>query len=176
MVVDVYPNPLVNSIAIVDNGGGSFTFNIIGAQNINTYAWDFGDGTTASGPGPKTHVYTTPGEYTTTVTLTNNCGSVVTTRLIVVGGGTGIDDLTALQKEMKVFPNPSNGLVTIANNSGIKMRSIAIFNIMGQKVYNATSLNAEKHQINTAEFAAGIYTVMIDTDKGKVSKKLEIMH
>ncbi len=176
IMVSTHPSPLVNSIAIIDNGGGSFTFNIIGAQNINTYAWDFGDGTTASGPGPKTHVYTTPGEYTTTVTLTNDCGSVVTTRLIAVGGGTGLDELSALQKEMKVFPNPSNGLVTIANNNGIKMKSIAMFNIMGQEVYSAGSLNAEQHQINTAEFAAGIYTVTIETDKGKVSKKLEIMH
>ena len=176
IMVSVHPSPLVNSIAIIDNGGGSFTFNIIGAQNINNYNWDFGDGTTATGPGPKTHAYTAPGQYTATVTLSNDCGQIVTTRLISVGNGTGLDDLSALQKEMKLFPNPSaQGLVTITHNGGIKMQSITLFNIMGQKVYSATSVNADKHQVNTAELASGIYTVIIDTDKGKVSKKLEIL-
>lgn len=175
ILVSVHPSPLVNSIAIIDNGSGSFTFNIIGAQNINTYHWDFGDGATDSGPGPKTHVYTSPGEYNAVVTLANDCGTINTTRVIAVGGGTGIDNLSALQKEMKVFPNPARGLVTITHNGGIKMKSIALYNIMGQKVYSAESVNADKHQVNTSGFAAGIYTVSIETDKGKVSKKLEIV-
>lgn len=175
MYVNVHPSPLVNSIAIIDNGGNSFTFNIIGAQNINNYTWDFGDGATASGPGPKTHTYTTPGEYTTVVTLSNDCGTITTSRLIAVGGGTGIDNLSALQKEMKVYPNPAKGLVTITHNGGIKMKSIALYNLMGQKVYSAASVNADKHQLNTSELAAGIYTVTIETDKGTVTKKLEVL-
>ncbi len=175
IMVGVHPSPLVNSIAVIDNGGNSFTFNIIGAQNIINYLWDFGDGTTATGPGPKTHAYTTPGEYTTTVTLSNDCGTVTASRLIATGGGTGIYDLSALQKEMKVYPNPAKGSVTITHNGGIKMKSIAFFNILGQQVYQAASVNADKHQVNTSGFAAGIYTVTIDTDKGKVSKKLEIV-
>lgn len=171
--VTYHPDPLVNSIAIIDNGSGSFTFNLIGAQYVTSYNWDFGDGSTTTGPGPKTHSYTTPGEYTVTVTLTNDCGQITTTR-VVATGSTGINDLTALQKEIKVFPNPSKGLVTIANNSGIKMKAIALFNIMGQKVYSAAQQNAEKYTLDVSGFAAGIYNVIIDTDKGIISKKLDV--
>ncbi len=171
--VTLHPDPLVNSIAIIDNGSNSFTFNLIGAQYATGYSWDFGDGTTASGPGPKSHTYTTPGEYTVTIILTNDCGEVTATRL-VASGSTGVDDLTALQKEIKVFPNPSNGLVTIANNSGIKMKSIAVFNIMGQKVYSTAQQQAEKYMLNVSGMAAGIYNIVIDTDKGAISKKLDV--
>lgn len=168
-----HPDPLVNSIAIIDNGSSSFTFNLIGAQYATTYNWDFGDGATATGPGPKTHSYTTPGEYTVVVTLTNDCGQVTTSRLVATGS-TGIDDVTALQKEIKVYPNPSRGQVTIANNSGIKMKNIALYNIMGQKVYSAALQSAEKYMLDVSGFAAGIYNIIIDTDKGIISKKLDV--
>lgn len=170
--VTFHPDPLVNSIAIIDNGSGSFTFNLIGAQHATNYNWDFGDGTTTTGAGSKTHTYTTPGEYTVTVTLTNDCGAVTTTRLVATGS-TGIHDRTALQKEIKVFPNPSNGMVTIANNSGIKMKGIALFNILGQKVYSAAQ-QTEKYTLDVSGFAAGIYNIIIDTDKGVISKKLDV--
>lgn len=168
-----HPDPLVNSIAIIDNGANSFTFNLIGAQYVANYNWDFGDGATTTGPGPKTHTYTTPGEYTVTVTLTNDCGQVTTTRLVATGA-TGIDDVTALQKEMKVYPNPAKDQVTIANNSGIKMKSVTVFNIMGQKVYSAAQPNAEKYTLNISGLRAGMYNIIIDTDKGVISKKLDV--
>lgn len=170
--VTFHPDPLVNSIAIIDNGANSFTFNLIGAQYANTYAWDFGDGTTTTGPGPKSHTYATAGEYTVTVTLTNDCGQVTTTRLVATGS-TGVDDITALQKEMKVYPNPARGMVTVTNNSAIKMKAITVFNIMGQKVFGAQP-NTEKYMLDVSGFAAGIYNIVIDTDKGIVTKKLDV--
>lgn len=45
-----------------DPGGGDLT-----------YAWDFGDGNTGAGPTP-THTYLDAGEYTVTLTVTNDAG------------------------------------------------------------------------------------------------------
>lgn len=170
--VTYHPDPLVNSIAVIDNGANSFTFNLIGAQYATSYAWDFGDGTTTTGPGPKSHTYATAGEYTVSVTLTNDCGQVSTNRLLATGS-TGIDDVTALQKEMKVYPNPAKGRVTITSNSGIKMKAITVLSIMGQKVFRAEP-NTEKYMLDVSGFATGIYNIVIDTDKGMVSKKLDV--
>ncbi|WP_432949219.1 PKD domain-containing protein [Kribbella sp. CA-253562] len=39
--------------------------------SITSYAWDFGDGTTATGPSP-VHSYAAPGSYTVTLTVTDN--------------------------------------------------------------------------------------------------------
>lgn len=176
--VAVYPDPVAHSIAIIDNGGGSFTFNVIGAQNITGYEWDFHDGTgavTGSGaPGQQLHTFAAPGEYNVTLTLRNACGEIVITRLVKIDGTTGIDALSALQRSVKIFPNPGRNVVTITNDGSLKMKQVAIYNITGQKVY-AAPVSGDKHLVDTKAFSAGIYTVMIDTDKGKLNRKLEII-
>lgn len=176
--VSVYPNPVANSIAIIDNGDGSFTFNVIGAQNITSFAWDFNDGSnviTGTGlPGQVIHPFSAPGEYNVTLTLRNMCGEIVITRLVKVDAGpTGIDNVSALQKELKIFPNPGKETVTIAQTGDVNMTHIAVYNIMGQKIY-AAEVKGGKHQINVSAFASGMYNVVIDTNKGNATKKLEV--
>lgn len=53
--------------------------------NIVSYNWDFGDGNVGSGQTP-VHIYTTPGTYNVTLTVTDNAGatdSAMTTATIV---------------------------------------------------------------------------------------------
>jgi hypothetical protein len=180
MTVTVYPDPVVNSIAIIDNGDGTFTFNVIGAQNIDSYTWNFDDGSSAvngSGiPGQQIHGFTVPGEYNVTLTLRNQCGEIVVTRLVKIYPTTGIDNISALQKEISIYPNPSRSKVTIANKASIKMKEISIVNLMGQSVYKNDKVNAEQIEVNTTGFAAGIYNIMINTEKGMVTKKLEVIN
>jgi hypothetical protein len=181
VTIAVHPNPLVNSIAIIDNGGNTFTFNAIGAQNIDNWSWDFDDGTapvTGTGlPIPQQiHNYTAPGEYTVTLTLSNDCNEITTTRLIKIEETTtGIDNLSALQKELKLYPNPAQSLVTVSSyTSALKLKSVAVYNLMGQQVYES-AVKADKHQLDVSSMAAGIYNVIITTDKGKATKKLEVI-
>ncbi|MFD1600244.1 PKD domain-containing protein [Halobellus rarus] len=49
---------------------------------IASYAWDFDDGTTATGEGP-THTYVDPGTYTVTLTVTDESGNTDTDTLAV---------------------------------------------------------------------------------------------
>ena len=53
--------------------------------NAETYTWDFGNGETATGPEP-VYSYDTPGTYTVTLTVTNECGEDSTTKQIEVVG------------------------------------------------------------------------------------------
>jgi PKD domain len=46
----------------------------VSAKPVITYFWDFGDGTTASGPNP-THAYATPGTYRVTLVMFSGVGS-----------------------------------------------------------------------------------------------------
>jgi hypothetical protein len=179
VIVTVHPNPLVNSIAIIDNGSNTFTFNVIGAQNISNWEWNFGDGTApVSGtglPGQQIHQYTTAGEFTVTLTLSNDCNEIVTTRLIKIDATTGIDNVSALQKELKLYPNPGKSQVTVSSYNGtLKLKNVAVYNLMGQQVYESAA-SADKHQLDVSSMAAGIYNVIITTDKGKATKKLEVI-
>ncbi|WP_162902929.1 GEVED domain-containing protein [Taibaiella koreensis] len=177
VVVTMHPNPLVNSVAVVDNGDNSFTFNVIGAQNITAYKWDFGDGSaavTGSGLPPQViHPYTTPGEYTVTLTLSNDCGEIVSTKQVLVGPATGIDSRSALQKEIRLYPNPGKDHVVINANSGVRITQIDIYNLTGQRILSTQA--GDKQTIDVSSWANGIYHVVIATDKGRLTKKLEVI-
>lgn len=179
ITVTMHPNPLVNSIAMIDNADGSYTFNVIGAQNISTYEWDFGDGQTQEGtgiPGQIIHQYVNAGQYTVKLTLSNDCGDIETIKPISTKGiPTGISNVSALQQEISIFPNPSKSVVTISNNAKIKMNTVGVFNIVGQKVFEISKINGEKYEMNISSLAVGIYNVVIDTEAGRVVKKLEVI-
>jgi PKD repeat protein len=180
VTISVHPLPLVNSIAIIDNGDGSYTFNVIGAQNITGYVWDFGDNNTQGGsgtPGQIIHAFAAAGQYTVTLTLTNDCGTITVTKLISNAGQviTGIDNVSALQKAVSIYPNPSKSLVAISTSSQIKMKSVAVYNVVGQQMVGSDNLNTEHYNINVSGLSVGIYNVLISTDQGQVTKKLEVI-
>jgi uncharacterized membrane protein len=169
---------LVNSIALIQEGASSIVFNVIGAQHITNYTWDFGDLTDTSGtglPGEMTHIYAGPGTYTVTLTLSNDCGEITVTKLVLIENPTDIGDISALQKEFNLFPNPSKTVVTIANKAGIKVKQIVLSNLVGQNVYMDNEVNADKVTIDISGLAPGIYNASIITEKGIVNKKLEVI-
>jgi PKD repeat protein len=72
---------------------------------ITSYAWNFGDGTTASGP-TQTHAYTQQGSYTATLTVTDSYGQTNTSTQTVV-----VSDMP-VSASIAVFPStPSVGTV-----------------------------------------------------------------
>jgi len=66
---------------------GNFTATLTGAE-AQSYAWDFGDGTSATTTSTKTsHVFKTNGQYAATVTVTTTDGRTATARVEFIVAG-----------------------------------------------------------------------------------------
>ncbi|MFW9787566.1 MAG: Ig-like domain-containing protein [Candidatus Thorarchaeota archaeon] len=81
-VVDAGPDQTIDEGDIVIFGG---SFTDPGASDTHTFVWDFGDGSpVVTGTLSPTHVYTNPGVYLVTLTVTDDDGGIGTSSLTVI--------------------------------------------------------------------------------------------
>ena len=87
---------------------------------------------------------------------------------INVTAGTGVENH---ELNTTIFPNPANNVLNINANSNINR--VEVYNMMGQMVgmYNVNDMNT---QINTSNFANGVYTVRIATENGMSTQKFTV--
>jgi PKD repeat protein len=68
------PSAVIAGSSVSFDGNASTA---VGTRTITNYRWSFGDGSTGSG-ATTTHVYTTPGTYSVTLTVTDSAGKTNT--------------------------------------------------------------------------------------------------
>ena len=84
-----------------------------------------------------------------------------------------INDLDFLNKNINIYPNPSEGVFTI------KMKNILdfhyeIFDISGKLITNKIDVTVNSFEINLSKYAKGIYFLKLQSNKGVITKKLII--
>jgi hypothetical protein len=87
---------------------------------------------------------------------------------------TGVYDNT-LEKGITVYPNPSNGLVSIENKTKADVL-ITIYNSMGQSIYSKQFDRLTKAEVDLSNHANGIYSVQIRTNDAVATKSVVISH
>lgn len=140
-----------------------------------TVAWDFGDGSTATG-AVNTHIYALNGIYYVCVTIFDASDSCTATycdnvadifrsgfvlKTIYVGASLASIDETKLT-DVKVYPNPVQNEVFISSPNLEKAKSIVVYDMTGrpvsitnnQSVSNSTS-------INTSSLENGSYLLVL---------------
>jgi len=65
------------------------TFTDLSTNNPTAWDWDFGDGTPHSYVKNPSHTYNTPGDYTVTLIVSNNCGSDTETKVNYIHAAAG---------------------------------------------------------------------------------------
>ena len=80
---------------------------------------------------------------------------------------------SAEDRSVSVFPNPAQDQLRIVSPNGI--RSVEIFNTVGQRVYNGNNAG-EEVGVNVHDFANGLYMVKIETEKGYATRKFNVLH
>ena len=83
-------------------------------------------------------------------------------------------DLTStnehLESSLKLYPNPTNGLVTIELE---EMQKVMVYNALGQ-VLLSKEANGDALQVNLSGFENGLYWVNVMTQNGTAAKSLII--
>lgn len=71
--------------------------------------------------------------------------------------------------QIQIFPNPTNGEVTILFNPHINNANVSILNIMGQKIYEKVNVSNNQLYIEIPNQADGMYLIEIE-DKGNLMR------
>lgn len=137
-----------------------FEFYVEDAGAVETFEWSFG--TVTQQDTAVTHIIEGYGEHEITVTMSNACDTI--TKSIIV----------SCNPDFILYPNPASTDVTIENHLGVIMNQIQIIDNTGKVVFivnpNATTIN-----FDISHLANAVYTVRIETEQGRVMKKLEVM-
>lgn len=128
--------------------------------------------TTAAYPNPPDLTLGTWVENT--ADTSNSCGGTLTSANGILSGDVQSDvtlSVTAfLDKHVKIYPNPASKFLVIQQNNAIKIKSVAIINVLGKQVLNTTAYG----KINVENLPKGLYFATVDTDEGTLVKKVII--
>jgi PKD repeat protein len=152
---------------------GIFTDTSNAGGGTPTYSWDFGDGSTSTLQNPN-HIYAAPGSYSVTLTVTNECGTDVTTGTVTVGT-VGLSE--ELASRLSIIPNPSNGRFEMdldLDYTGVM--DLRITNVLGEVVwsYRKRSDGTFHQELDLSGAASGVYFLRIQMDEQTAVKRIVI--
>lgn len=155
-------------------------------STIVDYIWDWGDGTTSSGPYPA-HTYDSAGYYTICVytTNTNNCiasycdsstyiykTDAEMVSVSVIASQTGIEETA--KNTFTLYPNPATNTLTLNTDLNLKNAQLTILNAQGQLVINSTfdvHLASGETTFDISNLNTGLYHLLLEDEQGRVVAK-----
>lgn len=145
-----------NPIAVYnDTGTQTRGFEYTGTTVLyDSVRWNFGDGDTSHALNP-IHTYTANGTYHACVTVYTDCGSDSACKDIVI---THVEAPMVLSREeLKIWPNPVNGLMTI---EGAQFSKLTVTDVVGKIVYTKY-ISSDKENIHMEFLPNGVYVVQV---------------
>lgn len=108
-----------------------------------------------------------------TITITDAAGNVTTCSYdLTVDGTLGLNDV-ALDSAISLYPNPTDGQITLRNGGLAQLTTVVISDINGRIVstIDLSDMNGER-QISLDNLAAGMYFARISTDNAFTVKRI----
>ena len=91
---------------------------------------------------------------------------------ITSAGGSSASIEDAILEGITLFPNPASDVLNINLNSNLQRADVSLVDITGKVVYTNSYKNVNELQINTSDFATGMYQVVIATELGTTVKRV----
>jgi hypothetical protein len=156
-------NMVVDTLADSGSCTGSAWVLVRGGTPSYSYLW-------TGGLTTDTIINQCAGYFCCTVTDANRCvDSVCVT--ITSNVSTGINELTTDNRELTVYPNPSNGIFTLQIDNGQwtmgnDKPQVKIYNILGEQIYSQLSIVHFPLSINLSSQANGMYFYRVIRENG----------
>jgi len=197
MYNQTYPYNLINtgSTVTINNPDGLFPINIADRTAINRFAnegspWDWWDlnvltatvaatnaatgGTYDAAAINAANVLSSPGmsatkgkTYVDTV-INYFCPRIMRQLQVGEWEALGVKN-NEVVNQLSVYPNPSNGLVTISATSSIKQ--VEVFDLAGKVIFTSNNYN-NKCTVNTSAYNKGMYIIKVQTEDAIQTTKL----
>jgi acetyl esterase/lipase len=130
-----------------------------------TWKWDFGDGGISSEQNP-VHVYASAGSYMVSQFVQSSVMSWDTvSREVTVYDNSELQD--HLLSDLKLFPIPAKGSVTLISSSALDISEINMFDSRGEQVNVTVQEVGSYYILDLNEIPPGIYLIRIQ-DSGRI--------
>ncbi len=73
------------------------------------------------------------------------------------------------------FPNPAGDYIFFHLNGENKLENIVLYNMAGQQVFSTSANDDKQVRLNVSNLQSGMYVAQVITEKGVVSKKIQII-
>lgn len=142
-----------------------------GSSNPGQNTWNFGDLTSSQQSNPL-HTYLQNGTFDVKLYVNNGCGVDSITKSININLATGISNAKN-NSNIKLYPNPNNGLFQIYLGSENKYETINIYDGQGKRVYNnSIDKNDDLLNINIQNYSNGIYFIILNNDNDRINFRI----
>ncbi|MCU4162432.1 endonuclease [Carboxylicivirga caseinilyticus] len=79
-------------------------------------------------------------------------------------------------EDFNLYPNPSNGIITITGNFNDSENILSFYNNLGQLVYRINKPNFTQSQVNISHLSKGVYYLKIKAKNKQFTTKKVILH
>ncbi|PCH68092.1 MAG: hypothetical protein COC01_04515 [Bacteroidetes bacterium] len=93
---------------------------------------------------------------------------------VVYGWPDGINENTIDPKQVNIYPNPSTGLITLELDYKIELNELHLYDLIGRELKVIVLSDDNTMQINLSSYPSGIYFLELQTNQGRVTKRVEL--
>jgi PKD repeat protein len=135
--------------------GNEVTFTNL-SEHYNTLLWNFGDDSASTAISP-THIYSSPGNYSVSLTASNNCTSDTSYLEIEIIFTTNTVNTSFARPS--VYPNPNKGVFIVRTSVAADDKTyLQLFNQLGQLIFQQQLFPGTEHTVRLdAAIPKGVY-------------------